>query len=278
MKKVIALLMSCIVMSASVASAATMGNLQHAASGVNKEISTTNDKTLMPCFRAGDTIKFELTGLTAGKSVTLISGLVSANGAYADDNVQYINQYDNVAETATVEYKVRADHEGIYNIKINDGVNEAQTFYYMVADPVFETLSAAGGAANTYYVKSGPFDGSYNLGFVGTVKLGTTDVSLIDAGVMNVGFKISEVGTNAADGVYYGLIENGTATEAQTNFLSGKLDNSVVESTEIIYYYGIEINGVPEASVDKVQAEAVQLTVTGEAYVAPSPVPTPAAE
>lgn len=261
MKKLVALLVSCSLMSASIAAnAASVGNLTGTESNNdNAQLATENTVSLMPCFRAGDTISFDLSGLSAGSTVTLISSKVSAAGAYSNTNVQYINQYDEVGENQLIGFTVRAGQEGIYDLKINDGTNTA-TFYYMVANPLFNTLKGGTDVAPTnYYVKGDLYyagtSGFYNLGYVGTIEMGTDEVSLADAGVENIGFTITKGSVSDT----YGLL-NGEDDTAHTEFLT---TTGAIESEKVIYYYGVELNRVPQGEIDNIEAIAVELDAEG---------------
>lgn len=266
MKKLIAFLMagSMLAASSTVLAANTYGGaLEDGYTGRNENtslVSSVDNTTLMPCFRAGDVLKFDITGLTQNNTLTLISYKASAQ-SLSNTNIQYINEYKLTGTTQEVTYTIRDNDQGIYKLAFNDGTGDVATFFYKVATPVFATLEGENG--EQYVAKSDAYtvDGvaSYTIGFVGTVKIGTEDgITLKDAGVNNLGFKITANGK----ALTFGLLDqaDGDTTEEE-GFLSAAGD---IEASEIIYYYGVEMAGVPGTETENIDAEAVELDKNGD--------------
>lgn len=263
MKKLAALLISVLVMSFPLtATASSIEGFTGTSHNDNLKLASTNVVEVMPCFRAGDLLSFEITDLTKDDSVTLISSKVSANGVYADNVVQYINQYDFVGETQEIKFKIRDNQEGIYELKITDR-NGSINFYYMVATPVFGTMKGGTQAEPTNYRVIGDryvvgHQGRHNIGFVGTVEVGTDEVSLAQAGIENIGFTITIDGITKT----HSLISDDADADntEETSFLA-TIGN--IEAQKVIYNYGFEMTHVPETKLDDIEVEAVEIDAEG---------------
>lgn len=264
MKKlaILALALSSFIFSASAFAATSDGAL----TGDNKSrndktvfttANTADAKSNMPCFRAGDKIQFNVTGLTENKQLTLISYKVKDENNLDDTSIQYINQYtvgSNETEKA-ISYAVRDIDDGIYKIAVNgnDGTSLIE-MYYKVGTPKFEMVKGKTEGVETAYIQSEQgTDDSYALGYVGKATLTDSDVSLSDTGVKSVGFEFSKQdGEKTLKGSKY---EN----------LSGIDSEKDLESNgSITFVYGVTLYNVPAADKDAITVTAGEGTVAAE--------------
>ncbi len=143
-------------------------------------------KTLMPCFRAGDTLNFKVTNLSAGTQLTVISYKVS--GDIKNETVQYIDQRTISNSEDTIKYVVRDIEQGIYKVSVKSGSDDVYSLYYKVGTPRVNDVKAEG---KNYFIEQKNDDGRYSIGFVGVAEMGSTDISFADAGVKSFGFSIT---------------------------------------------------------------------------------------
>lgn len=198
----------------------------------------------LPCFRPGDVLNFEISGLTSGRILTLISYKSGTGIELGNDTIQYIDQQvvegsSSTSEAAdakyTVKYKIRDIDEGIYKIAMNaNDSTGVLSFYYKVGDP---KIGLVKGTDDTpYYTMKQNSDGSYSIAFIGKVSLGSNDVSLTDAGIKNVGFTFTGTGDNTKKSHVSTLTANGLQ----------EATNAKIEAEgSITYYYGLTMYGVP---------------------------------
>lgn len=213
-----------------------------------------NDKNSLPAFRAGDVLQFDVSDLTADKTLTLISykyGYDSEhNLEHTNSTVQYINEYTIAADstTQTIEYKVRDIDDGIYKIVINgnDG-KEVANFYYKVGTPKVSIVTGAEGT--DYYVKEGfeQYDGStlYSVAFVGKVTIGSGDVSFEDVALQSAGLAFNLKNKNTGAALYEDL------TEDQ---LSKILPEVAEINGSLTIYFGVTMFKIPEGDLDQIKA------------------------
>lgn len=175
----------------------------------------------LPCFRNGDTVTFQLTGLT-GQQLTLISSKVGA--AASNETIQYINQYPVVEGATTVTYKIRALTNGTYNILIKDGDADVVDYFYTVANPSVAILTASANTEDYVVAKNGN-DQSYAA--IASVE----GANFTASGVASVGFTFTDGKKNATS----------TTLSAET------LDSIASEvSGKINVIYGITVKGVDD--------------------------------
>lgn len=204
----------------------------------------------MPSFRAGDVLKFNVSGLTNGRQLTIISYKV--NGEIGNDTVQYIDQRTINASSNVVEYKIRDINDGIYCVAIKDeNDTAAYKLYYKVGTPKFEVIK---GSENTdYYVKTEKTtdDGTvvYSVGYLAAAQFKTNELSLDDYGINGFGFRYS------LDGVDVDVaptLEQLEALKAQINELKDKTEGA----GEFSFHYINTIKNVPENDVVNITAKA----------------------
>lgn len=199
MKKIVLVL--CTVMalcSAGSALAVTTNNAVTGSRNSKTDLVTDSASTdSMPCFRAGDTLEFNISGLTVGKTLTIIS--YKLNCEIGNRTVQYIDQRDITATGDTITYKIRDIDDGIYLIALNDESGTIAKLYYKVGTPKFNVIT--NNDRNNYVAikEFTGYDGKklYSIGFAAKAEIGSTDVSFTDAGVKTFGFVFSD-GTKSA--------------------------------------------------------------------------------
>ncbi len=207
------------------------------------------NKAAMPCFRAGDTLNFKVTNLSAGTQLTVISYKVS--GDIKNETVQYIDQRTITDTTDTIKYVIRNIEQGIYKVAVKDSNNTVYDLYYKVGTPKVELVNGTDETANettNYYVKRSEDNGeTYLVGFMGKVNMGSTDVSLTDAGVKKLGFKFT------ANGVE----QFGNLTEADIEKIDAdvkaKISDYEVNGAYSVYFIQT-IYGVPSNEISNITA------------------------
>lgn len=173
------------------------GTLQEGSTSRNsitKMAKAEADTTLMPCFRAGDTLNFKVTNLSAGTQLTVISYKVS--GDIKNETVQYIDQRTISNSEDTIKYVIRNIDQGIYRVAVKDSNSSVYNLYYKVGTPTVETVTETG---KNYFIEQDNKDGTYSIGYVGKANMGSKDVSFADAGVKSFGFDYGEYGKKYLD-------------------------------------------------------------------------------
>lgn len=239
MKKlaVILLTVSSLLLSASAFAATSDGKLEGSAPRNDKEnlVSAESSKADMPCFRAGDTLKFKVSNLTSGNQLTLISYKLGSETDLSNEVIQYINQYTLDANTRDISYQIRNTTDGIYKIVINDNDDDDTNnlvLYYKVGNPNIE-IKSNGILGNGYVSKEYNVDDSttYSIGFLASVTMDGTDVSYADVGLKKVGFNFTDS-------------KNKTFT--QTEALPGLNPKNIETNGSISFLYGVTIYNVPD--------------------------------
>lgn len=205
-------------------------------------------KAAMPCFRAGDTLNFSVSGLS-GSQLTIISYKVDKD--IANETVQYIDQRTISGTTDTIKYVVRNIDQGIYRVAVKDSNSSVYNLYYKVGTPKVELVNGTDETANettNYYVKRSEDNGeTYLVGFMGKVNMGSTDVSLTDAGVKKLGFKFT---ANGAE-------QFGNLTEADIEKIDAdvkaKISDYEVNGAYSVYFIQT-IYGVPSNEISNITA------------------------
>lgn len=208
MKKLISVLLAVSALALSTSAfAASVDNVLDRTKGA-KSFSTTEAGS-MPCFRNGDTVSFNLTGVT-GSTVTLLSSKVNASSV-DNSSIQYINQYEKGSgDTVLVTYKVRELTNGTYKLLIKDGDADVATYYYKVANPVANMAKLTESAAVDYVAKN---EDDYTYMAVASVEGAT----FTESGVSNVGFKFTTTGGMSAESKTLSATDLDAATGAEVN-------------------------------------------------------------
>lgn len=209
----------------------------------------------LPCFRPGDTLSFDISGLKEDDQLTLISYKYDAEDIN-NKTIQYIDQKTVNSATDTVKYKIRDVEQGIYSIKLKTDSESLYTLYYKVGKPEVKLVN--GKDATDWAVKIDAEDNTSSLGYVGLITIGSQDVSFADVGVTDVGFKFT-----ANEKSY----ESKLVSDKDTT-LDAILE-STAEKTEtsgtISFYFAQTLNNVPEDVT--VGVEAKMYSNTGSADV-----------
>lgn len=179
-----------------------------------------NSTDTLPCFRNGDTVTFNLTGLT-GPQLTLISSKVGATAG--NDTIQYINQYTVSGGAQSVTYKVRELTDGTYNILIKDGDAAVVDYFYTVANPSVALLKASADATDYVVAKNANNDQAFAA--VASVE----GANFTASGVTSVGFTLTDGTKNATSATLSAATLDSIASE-----VNGKLN----------VVYGITVKGV----------------------------------
>ncbi len=250
MKKLVSIALASVIMAFSAsafADANTSVSVAGAANNVTSFATTLND-TQFPGFKPGDTLNFTLTGLTAGKQLTLISYKVNNEGTTADlsnTTIQYINQYTatqdesqqetTVGAVQQIAYTIRDIEEGIYKIAINDGTDsENLTFFYKVGNPKVELVKGTEDGTTTDYILKQTSDDTYSVAFVAKATLGA-DVAFSDVGVKSLGFKFEKV--------------EGESAKSEVKQLTSDQFTSIETNGSLSVYYGVTIYNIPNTQV-----------------------------
>lgn len=267
MKKLISVLATVCLLAANVGSfayAAPMaGTVTSSRNNVENLGSNTSEN--LPCFRPGDTLKFDVSGVTAEKELTLISykyDIDSTSTALTNSNVQYINQYTLENSTQAIEYKIRENtDEGIYKILINgnDGTeaNEVATFYYKVGDVKLGMVKFTDNdTEKNYYKLETNTDGSYDIAFIAKATI-NSEVSFADLGVTGLGIELKS-GDKTVNTEY---LTNIDSKIVKGNTETGN-NNSIEANGDITFYYGVAVVDVPSTETFDITATAVEQTAT----------------
>lgn len=215
MKKLISVLLavSTLVLSTSALAAPAVTDRNPAATTLADEATGT-----LPCFRNGDAVTFDLSGLE-GAQLTLISSKV---GATADNStIQYINQYTVNEGAVAVSYKIRALTNGTYNILIKDGDKAVVDYFYNVANPAVAPAKVTADGADYVVAQNGD-----SVAFAAFASV--EGASFTEAGVTGVTFTFNDKGVGDA------------ITAAELDTLAGELTGA----KNIVY--GIVMNGVED--------------------------------
>lgn len=255
MKKLISVLLTVCAIAANTSALAdtvspSAGELDNSRNNI--QILSTTEEGSLPGFRPGDTLKFNVSNVTSGKQLTLISYKYGDNMELGNNTVQYINQYTLDANSKTIEYKVRDIQEGIYNIVINanDG-SKVATFYYKVGNPKVNIVTP--GETSTYYKSQKNADGTYSIAFIGSATLGSNEVSFGDTGIETLGITVKH--------------DKGSATSAFSKNIDDVIKvywDSLETEGSLTFYYGLTVYNVPEAEINNITAEAVETLVATE--------------
>ena len=221
----------------------------------------TNTAADMPSFRAGDTLKFDVSDLNVGTQLTIISYKVS-DSTISNSTVQYIDQRTIDESTDTVSYKVRDIDDGIYCVSVKDGDSDAYTLYYKVGTPKFNVIKGKdedSGAETNYYVKlekEGSNGNIYSIGYLAAATFKTTELSAEDYGINGFGFKYSLDGTDV----------DAKPVKAQNDYWKEQV-NSWIQTQEVngeySFYYMNTINNVPVSDIDNITAKATMYDSDG---------------
>lgn len=234
------------------------GSLTNGDSGTRNNVvafGNAEDAANMPGFRPGDTIIFTVGSLTVGDEVTLIT---YKNGdTPSNSTVQYINQYTAEAATQAIRYTIRSGlTQGIYKLEINGG-GTVSNFYYKVGDATVLALHNAdrdgnshgtfsSGYGNPYIIKQAE-NGTWSVGFVGKVTVGSGEITLGDIGA-NPGFAIKEGETIKKYG--YGVDGNKAVSTLQET-------TQYEVSGSYSFIYGLTMYNVTDGHETSITAEAV---------------------
>lgn len=177
---------------------------------------------ILPCFRNGDAVTFDLTGLT-GSQLTLISSKVGATAG--NDTIQYINQYTVSGGAQSVTYRVRELTDGTYNILIKDGDAAVVDYFYTVANPSVAILTASADPTDYVVAKNAKNDQAF------AAVASVDGANFTESGVKSVGFTFTD-GTKKAT--------SSTLTAAELDNIAGEVKG------KINVVYGITVTGVGE--------------------------------
>lgn len=238
--------------------AGSISSVSGSRNGKDAVVSNYSSKTSMPGFRTGDTITFNLSGLTTDEVVTLISAACDSSGAIADvsdDSVQYINQYDVSASSKTIEYRVRNLDAGIYALLMNDGSGTIAKFYYKVGDIDVKMVPADGTPYRVYAFDTNrnPVDpvvtpdkvATYSIGFIAQASVDSADVAFSDLGA-TPGFTITKGGNSYSEGF------SGASLDALEIFVA---NHEVAGSFTAVY--GVTVYNIPDGQQTGWSATAV---------------------
>ncbi len=248
MKKAISILLAVATMAfATSAMAATDGDVGTTANrkGTTAFVSNASLVSSMPCFRVGDTVTFDVSNLTSGKELTVIT--YKSGGSLSDSTVQYINQYTTTT-SQTISYTVRDIDAGIYVLSINENGNKLSDFYYKIGTPTVELITASPAISNTSAYVMEAYDGKWSIGFVGKVKVDTGAINIHEI-APNAGFKITANGVSKQVG--FGMNTAGIADNSSVS-LEGQ-DLEITGGYSVLY--GLTMYDVPEAQKNAVTAE-----------------------
>lgn len=236
------------------------GTLQEGSTSRNNNTilqGSVENKAAMPCFRAGDTLNFSVSGLS-GSQLTIISYKVDKD--IANETVQYIDQRTiSGDDTDTIKYVIRDIDQGIYRVAVKDSNSSVYNLYYKVGTPKVETVKK--GNMN-YFIKQTNSDGTYSIGYVGKANMGSKDVSFADAGVKSFGFNYGGYGTHYLN-------------DSQMAEIYDELDKKITQNEingEYSVYFVQTIYSIPESDLstaESINAEAVMTdTTTSESNTA----------
>ena len=207
--------------------------------------------TTMPGFRPGDTISFDVTGVTSGNEMTLICYKYGAESdGLISSEVSYINQYTLSAASQKIDYTIPSGSaNGVYKVVINDSSNPVANFYYKVGTVTAELISSAEGANPTQYRAKQFADNKWSIGFIGKVTVKSSDVTLAELGA-TPGFEI----TDGSVIKKYGFGVDGNKTVGGLQNVTGNAKLEVSGGYAIIY--GLTMYNVPNGTQDDVRATA----------------------
>ena len=270
MRKAISLFLaaSVLCLATSAMAAPSVSSVTGDRNGVNS--LPTSSSAAMSCFVPGGTINFDVSGVTSERELTVISYKDGSEGSLSDSNVQYINQYtltDTLTDTSKhISYTIRDLPYGRYVLKINDSSGTVATFYYKVGDAevVLLTDELGGyvdGDYGTPYLTGLADDGTYSIGFLGRVTIGSSEISLADLGA-HPGFLIKE-GSGTAKRYGFGLdtrSSNGD-TDAGSNNLAKTIANldamEITSDSSYSFIYGLTMYNVTSGRQNNITAQAV---------------------
>ena len=217
---------------------------------LNSTYNGTGGRTAtMPGFRPGDTISFDVTGVTSGNEMTLICYKYGAESdGLTSSEVSYINQYTLSDTSQEISYTIPAGSAGIYKVVINDSSSPVANFYYKVGAASAGLLNSREG---TQYLIKETGSGTYSVGFLGQVTITDSEVRLQDIGA-NPGFTIINSASGKTKTYAFGLGTNSGNTVAD-------FDNFEVNGS-YSYIYGLTIYNVPASDKDS-------FTATANAYI-----------
>lgn len=164
----------------------------------NSMLASTTEN--MPSFRAGDILNFEISGLSKGSQLIIISYKTSGDNI-GNDTVQYIDQRTIEKETDSVKYVVRDINDGIYKVAVKDNgsTNNIIEFYYKVGTPSYSVVPKDN---NNYYVKETYQDGGktyYAVGYLGKAVFKSNELDFADYGIKGFGFKYTDSNSGTAE-------------------------------------------------------------------------------
>lgn len=227
------------------------GNVENSRNGNNILQTDVAEKTSMPCFRAGDTLNFKVSGLSTGNQLTVISYKAGDGVDIGNETVQYIDQRTIDSKEDTIKYVIRDIKEGIYKVSVKSGTDNIYSLYYKVGTPkvgLVKGTDKTTSETTNYYVKRSEDNGeTYLVGFMGKVDMGSTDVSLTDAGVKKLGFKFTANG-----GEQFGNLTEEDIKKIDAN-VSAKIANSEVNGAYSVYFIQT-IYGVPSKEISNITA------------------------
>ena len=202
MKKVISILLAVMMLACATSAMADTGtsNLTNGYSNgtqynrnTNTFVASSGSTSTMPCFRPGDTVKFDVTGAAVGDDITIVTYRLGQGGSLSDSTLQYINQYKATANTQNVSYVVRdIKPTGVYQLDIKVGSNAVKTLYYKTGN-VDACMIPTPGNTSAFVIRE-ITGGTWSVGFVGKVTIDNNVTSLADIGA-KPGFAITIGGT-----------------------------------------------------------------------------------
>lgn len=238
MKKLISVLLTVCAIAANtnVLAADVTSTITGSQNGKNSLVADSTQTTEMPCFKSGEVLKFDVSKLTPGNQLTLISYKASADDL-SNNTVQYINQYTlgDDEDTKPIEYKIRDIEDGIYKIVLNgnDG-NAVATFYYKVGESTVAMVAATDGTKYHLAQEFGP-DGSktYSIAFIASAKLDSSELTFADTGVETLGMQFTANGKTI------------TSSELSSEKIEAAA-NTVETDGTVTLYYGLTMYNVTD--------------------------------
>ena len=158
----------------------------------NSFVASSTSTSTMPCFRPGDTVKFDVTGAAVNDDITLITYELGQVNSLSNSTLQYINQYKAEATTQNVSYVVRDLASGVYQLDIKVGSNAVKSLYYKIGN-VRAAMIPANGNTDAFIIRDNG-DNTWSVGFVGKVMVDNNITTLADIGA-EPGFAITIGGT-----------------------------------------------------------------------------------
>lgn len=207
----------------------------------------------MPFYKQGDTISFNVSGVTSGNRLTVISYKLGGEAeGLVDSEVQYIEQVILGANNHNIEYVVRNQDSGIYAVRINDEEATAAVFYYAVGDVTATMLKReTSDVLGTPYLKLQDDNGTWSIGFLGKVTIDSADITLANIGA-TPGFTVTESGGETKS-YAFGAGVNETAGKTVAGLEATRFADAEV-SGSYSFIYGLTIYHVTDGHEENFSA------------------------